>query len=123
MKVTFNRHYNFIFQLPAEKKLKLIDYMGYCYMESQTGTKNLAMTEYSSNDYFTQLFKFGYGNTWLYFSTGEDQSVTEYLEGMSYWIYPVFPTMIQADSTAAGYKYVSEISITVNTMGNGLPSV
>ncbi|GMG21690.1 unnamed protein product [Ambrosiozyma monospora] len=116
-------HYNFIFQLPVEKKLKLIDYMGYCYMELQTGTKNLTMTEYTSNAYFTHLFKFGYSNTWLFYTTGEDKITSEYREPMSYWIYPVFPTLLQVDLTAPNFAYASEICITANALGNGLPGV
>ncbi|GME76591.1 unnamed protein product [Ambrosiozyma monospora] len=64
-------YYNFIFQNPPERMKKLIDMLGYCYMEIETNNDAFAMTKYTSGggDAFNQIFAFGGNNQYITYVT------------------------------------------------------
>ncbi|GME72052.1 unnamed protein product [Ambrosiozyma monospora] len=75
--------YNFIFQNPADRLVKLLNYMGYCYMERETNSDApFTMSDYSTGvpgaKLFTDVFSFGFDEGYICFSTstGEDSSTT-----------------------------------------------
>ncbi|GMG56457.1 unnamed protein product [Ambrosiozyma monospora] len=102
-------YYNFIFQNSPERMKKLIDLLGYCYMEIETNGAEFAMTKYTSGggEVFNQMFAFGGADEFLVYTTTTSNGTVSSgytLQGINYaGSTYVFPLSIEDGFTSLSH--------------------